>query len=245
VGEEQIAIARDMTKRVVLGCDGKWEELVGAFREDGSKYVSSCRNRHGMSDAKFDAQQPGLIEHNLPLLALRSTEDYHALILRPAAEQCASEHRLLEAIKLYNLAGEHTTVIQTLTRALGDSLAEPDGNGEEGRALENLARTILEHYSRRGEVSGRQREELVRLLKIREAMEAYDKHRFEAALDVRHHQCSPLPSTILLILRRLSKRRTYFHYETIANLAYIVLLKSSRSAMRQSRGTWVTSSFSR
>ena len=37
---DQIDLARQFVKRVILGCDGKWDDLVGAFREDGSKFVS-------------------------------------------------------------------------------------------------------------------------------------------------------------------------------------------------------------
>lgn len=90
----------------------------------------------------------------------------------------------MDAIKLYNLAGAHATVIACLTRALGDLLGEPLGGGPEGASLEQLARSILEHYSRRGDVVGVQRQNLVCLLKIREATVAFDQKHFETALEV-------------------------------------------------------------
>lgn len=101
-----------------------------------------------------------------------------------AADECERERKLVDAIKLYNLAGAHETVIACLTRALGDLLSEPSGGGEEGASLEALTRSILEHYSRRGEVVGAQRQDLVCLLKIREATVACEQKRYEAALEV-------------------------------------------------------------
>jgi hypothetical protein len=90
---------------------------------------------------------------------------------------------LLDAIKLYNLAGAHATVVACLTRALGDLLAEPLGGGSEGASLEQLAKSILEHYSKRGDVVGSQRQNLVCLLKIREATVAFEQKHFETALE--------------------------------------------------------------
>lgn len=41
VPHEQLATARQMVRRLILGCDGKWDDLVGAFRDDGTRFVSS------------------------------------------------------------------------------------------------------------------------------------------------------------------------------------------------------------
>jgi nuclear pore complex protein Nup93 len=128
--------------------------------------------------------QPGILERSLPLLRLSSGAEYHEVILVAAADECERERKLLDAIKLYNLAGAHETVIACLTRALGDLLSEPTGGGEEGASLESLTRSILEHYSRRGEVVGAQRQDLVCLLKVREAMVACEQKHYEAALEV-------------------------------------------------------------
>ena len=40
IGQDQIFIARELVKRVILGCDGKWDDLVGGFRDDGTRFVS-------------------------------------------------------------------------------------------------------------------------------------------------------------------------------------------------------------
>jgi len=110
--------------------------------------------------------------------------EYQEHILIPAADECQDERKLLDAIKLYNLAGAHATVISCLTRALGDLLAEPLGGGVEGSSLEQLAKSILEHYAKRGDVVGPQKQNLVCLLKIREATVAFEQKHFETALEV-------------------------------------------------------------
>lgn len=119
----------------------------------------------------------------MPLLRLGSVAEYQEHILIPAADECQDERKLLDAIKLYNLAGAHATVVACLTRALGDLLAEPLGGGPEGSSLEQLAKSILEHYSKRGDVVGPQRLNLVCLLKIREATVAFEQKHFETALE--------------------------------------------------------------
>lgn len=44
VGKEQLEIAWELVRRIiVLGNSGPaWEELVGGFRPDGSRFVSPC-----------------------------------------------------------------------------------------------------------------------------------------------------------------------------------------------------------
>ena len=120
----------------------------------------------------------------MPLLRLGSLTQYHEAILLPAADECEQEGKLVDAIKLYNMAGAHDTVIACLTRALGNILSEPMGGGEEGATLESLTRTILDHYSRRGDAIGSKRHDLMCLLKIREAAVAFDNKQYETALAV-------------------------------------------------------------
>ena len=43
LAEEQIETARELVRKIILGCDGKWDELVGGFRDDGTRFVS-CRS---------------------------------------------------------------------------------------------------------------------------------------------------------------------------------------------------------
>jgi len=205
VAEQQVEIAREMVRGILLSSDGKWEELAGGFREDGTRY-------------------PGLIEHNLLLLRLKSPAEYKSNILLPTAEQSEQSKRLLDAIKLYNLAGAHDTVIGCLTRALGDCLSEPVGTGQEVRELESLAKNVLEHYSRRGDAVGKPREELVRLLRIREAMEAYDQHKYDTALEaIEASGLIPLDGDIPTITSNAEEFKD--HDEAITrNLSEILLL---------------------
>lgn len=115
----------------------------------------------------------------------KSATEYNNSILLRAAEQSEEDRRLLDAIKLYNLAGSQDTVIRCLTRAIAECLFQPAAGMEEGRELDTLARGVLDHYTRRGDVLGKPREDLVKLLRVREAMEAYDKQKYDVALEVR------------------------------------------------------------
>jgi nuclear pore complex protein Nup93 len=56
-----------------------------------------------------------------------------------------SDH-VLQAIKLYNLAGEYTTVINSLATALGTTLTAPGGAGEHAHSLEATAIDIIRQY---------------------------------------------------------------------------------------------------
>jgi nuclear pore complex protein Nup93 len=184
LADEQVEIARELVRRIILGCDGKWDELVGGFREDGTRY-------------------PGLIERHLALLHFKSAAEYNSSILLRTAEQSEEDRRLLDAIKLYNLAGSHDTVIRCLTRAIGDCLSEPAGGGEDGRELDTLARNVLDHYTRRGDVLGKAREDLVKLLKVREAMEACEKQKYDVALEaIQSSGLVPLEGDIPTLTRK-------------------------------------------
>lgn len=89
-----------------------------------------------------------------------------------------------EAIKLYNLAGDYTTVIGCLVQALGNTIAQAGGD-EKARAVERTAAEILRHYERTNRAVGKDRDAVLRLLRVREAMEAKEAGRVELALEVR------------------------------------------------------------
>lgn len=84
---------------------------------------------------------------------------------------------------MYNLAEDYSTVVSCLAQALGNTvgLASPD---EKARNIEKTAAEILRHYERANRAVGREREAVVRLLRIREAVEAKSRGRPEIALDV-------------------------------------------------------------
>lgn len=134
--------------------------------------------------------QTGVIEQAAPLLKLDDVHNLNAEIFVPAARQAEESDRVLQAIKLYNLAGEYTTVINSLATALGTTLAAPGGGGERARSLEAAATDIIRHYERVGRASGRARDAVVKLLRIREALDAKADGRVDRALEVSVHSTS-------------------------------------------------------
>jgi nuclear pore complex protein Nup93 len=129
--------------------------------------------------------QPGVIEQGASLLKLTDLKQFNAEILARAAYQSEQSGRTSEAIKLYNLAGEYDTVVGVLARALGTGLAHAAAGADvEARALERTAGDVLRHYERTNRAAGKERETVVRLLRIREAMDAKDNGRLDVALEV-------------------------------------------------------------
>ena len=71
-----------------------------------------------------------------------------------------------------------------LAHALGNTIAQPSVD-EKARAIERTAADILRHYERTNRAVGKERDAVVRLLRVREAMDAKDAGRVETALEVR------------------------------------------------------------
>ncbi|THH11355.1 hypothetical protein EW145_g702 [Phellinidium pouzarii] len=165
VGKEQIEYAWSEVRKIIVLAEGAgWDELVGGLRSDGTRFA-------------------GAIEQLAQLLLLKDSDDYNDKIVNTAASMCERERRTLEAIKLYNIAGAHETVIACLAQSLGEVVAQPDGAGEDGRKIETTAREIYYHYARLNRAAGKERDAVYMLLRIREAMVAKEAGRFEAALE--------------------------------------------------------------
>jgi len=128
--------------------------------------------------------QSGIIEQGAILLQLHDSHQFNAQILVQAAKHSQENDRIPEAIKLYNLAGEYSTVISCLAQALGNTIAQLGGDGEKGRAIEQTATDIMRHYERTNRAVGKDREAVIRLLRIRDAMDAKNAGRVEVALEV-------------------------------------------------------------
>jgi nuclear pore complex protein Nup93 len=162
-GKEQTEFAWELTRRIIVSSEGtsSWDELVGGMRADGTRYVSGV-SPHLRTSLNKPCQN-GSIEHGLKLLNITSTKHY---------------------IKLYNLADAHTTVISCLARGLGEYISELGGGGADAKSLETLAREVLRHYDRENRANGKERDTVIQLLGIREAMDAREKGRLEAALEV-------------------------------------------------------------
>ncbi|EKM83342.1 hypothetical protein AGABI1DRAFT_103578 [Agaricus bisporus var. burnettii JB137-S8] len=188
-GKEQVEIAWDLVRRIIVLANSgpAWEELVGGFRADGSRFS-------------------GVIEQGAPLLCLTDAKQYSEHILVRAARHSEEDDRIAEAIKLYNLAGDYSTVVACLATALGNTIAQP-GPDEKARGIERTASEILRHYERTNRAVGKNRDAVVKLLRIREAIEAKENGKPEVALEV-------LESTDLIPLSgdvaRITKRAEEF-----------------------------------
>ncbi|KAH9978530.1 nucleoporin-interacting protein NIC96 [Lactifluus volemus] len=186
VGKEQLQVAWDLVRRVIVLANAgpAWDELVGGFRADGMRFT-------------------GVIEQATPLLKLSDTHELNAEIFVPAARQAEESDLVLQAIKLYNLAGEYTTVINSLATALGTTLAAPGGGGERARSLETAASDIIRHYERMGRAPGRARDAVMKLLRVREALDAKADGRLDRAFEiVESTDLVPLDGDVAKINRR-------------------------------------------
>ena len=123
------------------------------------------------------------------MLKLQETKDFNEQILVQAAQHCQANDRIPEAIKLYNLAGGYSTVISCLAQALGNTLAQPSGEGQKGRAIQQTAVDILRHYEKTNRAVGKDREAVTKLLRVRDALDAKSAGRFDVALDVSGASC--------------------------------------------------------
>ena len=119
------------------------------------------------------------------LLKIKDGHDYNEKIVAASALLCQRERRTLEAIKLYNIAGDYETVAACLAQALGECVSQPDGGGDEGKKVEATAREISYHYTRLNRAAGKERDAIHMLLKIRDAMNLKATGRLDAALEVR------------------------------------------------------------
>ncbi|KAF9456680.1 nucleoporin-interacting protein NIC96 [Collybia nuda] len=216
VGKEQLENAWELVRRIiVLGNSGPgWEELVGGFRPDGSRFS-------------------GVIEQGATLLQLRDSKQFNEQILIRAAKHSEENDRISEAIKLYNLAGDYSTVISCLAQSLGNTIAQPSPD-EKARSTEKTAADILRHYERTNRAVGRDRDAVIRLLRIREAMDAKNSGRPEAALDIMEStDLIPLSGDVAKITRRAEEFKD-LHESLQRNLqTYIPLTMDALAGVHQ------------
>lgn len=179
--------------------------------------------------------QPGSIEQISQLLLLKDSNDYNEHIVRAAASLCERERRTLEAIKLYNIAGAHETVVECLAQALGDVVSIPNGGGEEGRRVESTAREIYYHYTRLNRAAGRARDAVGVLLRLREAAAAKEAGRLEAALEaIETTDLVPFEGDAARLNRRAAEFETAHHDAVKRNLpTYLPLTMEILSGLHQ------------
>ncbi|EIW86265.1 nucleoporin-interacting protein NIC96 [Coniophora puteana RWD-64-598 SS2] len=219
VGKESLENAWELVRRIiVLAHSGPaWEELVGGFRADGTRFS-------------------GVIEQGAALLQLKSSAQYNQRILVQAARDSEENDRIPEAIKLYNLAGEYGTVIACLAQALGNTLAQPSGGDpEKARAVERTAMDILKHYERTNRAAGRDKEAAVRLLRVKEAIGAKNAGRPDVTLEIMEStDLIPLDGDVAKITRRAEEFRD-LHDALQRNLqVYLPLTMDALAALHHS-----------
>ncbi|PPQ99599.1 hypothetical protein CVT24_005175 [Panaeolus cyanescens] len=216
ISKEQIEIAWDLTRRIIVLANSgpAWEELVGGIRPDGIRFA-------------------GVIEQNLSLLKLADVQQYHSNILIRAARSSEENDRIAEAIKLYNLAEDYNTVVACLAQALGNTIAQPSLD-EKSRNIERTAAEILRHYERANRAVGKDRDAVVRLLRIREAIEAKNAGRFESALEIMEStDLIPLAGDVAKTTRRAEEFRE-LHESVQKNLqTYLTLTMDALAGVHQ------------
>ncbi|KAF5314161.1 hypothetical protein D9611_006965 [Ephemerocybe angulata] len=214
VGKEQVEAAWDLTRRIIVLANAgpSWEELVGGFRPDGSRFS-------------------GAIEQGASLLHLHDSKEYNQEILIRAAQHSMENDRTAEAIKLYNLAGDYATVVACLAQALGQTVALPS-LGEKEKALERTAADILRHYERTNRAVGRERDAVIKLLKIREAVDAKNAGKPDVTLDLMEStNLIPLSGDITKITRHAEEFKE-LHESLQRNLqTYLVLTMDALAAI--------------
>ncbi|EJT98918.1 NIC-domain-containing protein [Dacryopinax primogenitus] len=166
-GKEQVAYAHSLCRQIAFESPN-YEELLGGRRRDGLSF-------------------PGAIEQNMKLLHLADAKQYHQSIVLNLALQYHSEKRLIDAVKLYNLAGEYNDVMKLLIQAIGDTLFEsPEVESEAGH-IRSTAREMWETYYTTPDIRSRVQDALLRtcqkLLKIREGFEDIHYGRQELGLE--------------------------------------------------------------
>ncbi|KAF7986143.1 hypothetical protein HWV62_38508 [Athelia sp. TMB] len=217
VGNEQVENAWELVRRIIVLANSgpAWEELVGGFRPDGTRFS-------------------GVIEQGAPLLRLEDTKHYNEHILIRAAKHSEENDRIPEAIKLYNLAGDYTTVIACLAQTLGNTISQPGGEGDKNRIIERTAADILRHYERTNRAVGKDRDAVIRLLRIREALDAKSAGRADVTLEIMESiDLIPLDGDVAKITRRAEEFRD-LHEALQRNLqTYLPLTMDALAAVHQ------------
>ncbi|EGO19481.1 hypothetical protein SERLADRAFT_453453 [Serpula lacrymans var. lacrymans S7.9] len=217
VGKENLESAWELVRRIlVLAHSGPvWEDLVGGFRPDGTRFS-------------------GVVEQGAALLHLQNNAQYREHILIRTAKNSEENDRIPEAIKLYNLAGDYSTVTACLAQALGNTLAALSGEGEKSREIERTAMEILKHYERNNRAVGKDRDAAIRLLRVREAMDAKSAGRADVALEVMESTgLIPLEGDVAKITRKAEEFKD-LHDALQRNLqTYLPLTMDALAALHQ------------
>lgn len=124
---------------------------------------------HFLGDIQSDGTRArGMLEKYLPLLGIKTSEQYSQAIIRRLADRSSEEGRLADTVLLYNLGERYNTVLNVLCKQLGEAmyircngnsnsattsnLMASDNSGELGD-VEGVARAVLVHYKQRDHIA--------------------------------------------------------------------------------------------
>ncbi|KAH0582298.1 hypothetical protein H2248_011935 [Termitomyces sp. 'cryptogamus'] len=167
------------------------------------------------------------------LLQLKDSKQFNEQILVWAVKHSEENDRITEVIKLYNLAGNYSTVVACLAQALSNTISRPSPK-EKDQALEQTAVDIIRHYERMNRAAGKDREAVVRLLRIREAKDQIATGKPEVAIDIMEStELIPLSGDVAKITRRAEEFKD-LHKALQRNLqAYLPLTMEALAGVHQ------------
>jgi len=118
--------------------------------------------------------------------------------------------------------------------ALGNMIAQPSREGAKGRAIEKTATEILRHYERTNRAGGKDRDAVIRLLRILEALDAKSNGKFDIVLDIMDSlDLIPLDGDVARITRRAEEFKE-LHESLQKNLqTYLTLTMEALAGVHQ------------
>ncbi|CEH18438.1 Cullins [Ceraceosorus bombacis] len=230
-GPQQVKRCHELIRGLVLE-SRQYFDLLGEIRNDGTK-------------------APGLIERNLSLIGLSDSRQFLQDIVCEAASQSDREHRVRDAILLYNLAEEYNTVIEVLNRDLGATLFEISPLPASSQTLEvgagrktiaaadsgladamdtaQLAKAIVANYERQEyilrSINPAKRETIKVLLALKDAVNLFHAGELEKSLNtVESLDLIPLSKTDAVSITRQAEKFREVSPHISKNVSNILLL---------------------
>ncbi|PWN43818.1 NIC-domain-containing protein [Ceraceosorus guamensis] len=230
-GPQQVKRCHELIRGLVLE-SRQYFDLLGEIRNDGTK-------------------APGLIERNLSLIGLSDSRQFLQDIVCEAASQSDREHRVRDAILLYNLAEEYNTVIEVLNRDLGVTLFEVSPLPASSQTLEvgagrktmaaadpgladamdtaQLAKAIVANYERQEHIlrsiNPAKRETIKVLLALKDAVNLFHAGELEKSLNtVESLDLIPLSKTDAVSITRQAEKFREISPHISKNVSNILLL---------------------
>ncbi|ORX69145.1 NIC-domain-containing protein, partial [Linderina pennispora] len=171
-----------------------------------------------LGDISADGKHlPGYLEKYLVLMGLRTSDQFSQTIVNKLADHSRDEGRLTDTVMLYNLAKRHSSVLNVLSKQLGEVLfMRSNGRKNEADALadvEGVARTVLQYYRQHDNIARDLDTNAVStcntLLEIIDFLRAHERGAYEQALEfVAHTGLLPLSGDITEATQHADRIRT-------------------------------------